>query len=140
MSKFLNNRDRQNRAEFDKSLARCIRIVESQPNLATLRLCESVCESLTSLLENIRLTIEDRPRKNDLVMLRDRIQELSFERANESLNAPRYSVTEDTTYPAEDDDDTQIFGSSSNDGDSEGCRQSEEPTSESRPRIILSMC
>jgi hypothetical protein len=113
MSKFLNNRDRQNRAEFDKTLSRCIRIVESQPNLATLRLCESVCESLTSLLENIRLTIEDRPRKNDLVMLRDRIQELSFERANESLNAPQYhgySNIEESCTPAEDDDETQIFG------------------------------
>jgi hypothetical protein len=113
MSKFLNNKDRQNRAEFDKLLARCVRVVESQPNLATLRLCESVCGSLTTLLENIRLTIEDRPRKNDLVMLRDRIQELSFERANESLNSPKYSITEEFSDPPNDDDDeTQIFGGS----------------------------
>jgi hypothetical protein len=118
MSKFLNNKDRQNRAEFDKLLARCVRVVEAQPNLATLRLCESVCVSLTTLLENIRLTIEDRPRKNDLVMLRDRIQELSFDRANESLNTPRYSIEDGAGLPeksAEDDDETQIFGSPSND-------------------------
>jgi hypothetical protein len=129
MSKFLNNKDRQNRAEFDKLLARCVRVVEAQPNLATLRLCESVCGSLTTLLESIRLTIEDRPRKNDLVMLRDRIQELSFDRANESLNTPRYNScgTDEEGGEAEAhladmewldnqrDDETQIFGSPNND-------------------------
>jgi hypothetical protein len=118
VSKFLNNKDRQNRAEFDKLLARCVRVVEAQPNLATLRLCESVCGSLTTLLESIRLTLEDRPRKNDLVMLRDRIQELSFERANESLNAPRYHWSYETSdEPAEDDDETQVFGSPAVDDD-----------------------
>jgi hypothetical protein len=125
MSKFLNNKDRQNRAEFDKLLARCVRVVEAQPNLATLRLCESVCGSLTTLLESIRLTIEDRPRKNDLVMLRDRIQELSFDRANETLNTPRYSIEDGAGLPeeqAEVDDETQIFGSPSNDAcDSPNC-------------------
>jgi hypothetical protein len=116
MSKFLNNKDRQNRAEFDKLLARCVRVVEAQPNLATLRLCESVCGSLTTLLESIRLTIEDRPRKNDLVMLRDRIQELSFERANESMNRPIYNsdgpqMDEELSEDEESaDDETQIFG------------------------------
>lgn len=111
-SRFLNNRDRQNRAEFDRLLARCVRVVEAQPNLATLRLCESVCVSLTTLLESIRLTIEDRPRKSNLVMLRDRIQELSFERANESLNTPKYNSYSEETEPAdcEEDDETQIFG------------------------------
>jgi hypothetical protein len=124
MSKYLNNRDRHHRASFDKSLSRCIRIVESQPNLATLRLCESVCESLTTLLESIRLTIEDRPRKNDLVMLRDRIQELSFERANESLNAPKYhSEYEEPFTPADDEDETQIFGTPSNDDEYVRCSE-----------------
>jgi hypothetical protein len=131
MSKFLNNKDRHTRAEFDKLLARCVRVVEAQPNLATLRLCESVCVSLTTLLESIRLTIEDRPRKNDLVMLRDRIQELSFERANESLNTPKYQFVDedDVTSMAKEqladlewldnhrEDETQIFGSPGSDGD-----------------------
>lgn len=112
MSKFLNNKDRQNRAEFDKLLARCVRVVEAQPNLATLRLCESVCGSLTTLLESIRLTIEDRPRKNDLVMLRDRIQELSFDRANEHMNVPDYSCEDSPEIePSREDDETEIFGS-----------------------------
>lgn len=114
MSKFLNNRDRRLRSEFDTMLARAVRVVESSPNLATLKLCEASVMAMTTTLESLRLTIEDQHRKDDLVILRDRIQELSFDRANEQLNAPRYhespfSGTEPAPYE-DGEDGTDVFG------------------------------